>query len=278
MISYIGGKSRISSFIKSYIPKDIETYVEPFGGAFWVFFKLDIPSYKNLNKVVYNDINPLNVNLFLVLKENSERLYNITKGTPIENPKLFKDFQREIFSDDILLDKNIPNYDIAFKYAYVLSQVWSGTDPKKGNLIKKGGYVSKKDGIYKSKFEIFRSKLVNPKWLKYFSLIDVVEGLDYKEVIKKYDSNKTFFYCDPPYFNTEDYYSNHNFKSDSHKELSKVLKNIEGKFGLSYYFFDELKEWFPESDYRWKSKDFVKNGGAVAGKKQSKGTELLILN
>lgn len=278
MISYIGGKSRISSFIKSYIPKDIETYVEPFGGAFWVFFKLDIPSYKNLNKVVYNDINPLNVNLFLVLKENPERLYNITKGTPIENPKLFKDFQREIFSDDILLDKNIPNYDIAFKYAYVLSQVWSGTDPKKGNLIKKGGYVSKKDGIYKSKFEIFRSKLVNPKWLKYFSLIDVVEGLDYKEVIKKYDSNKTFFYCDPPYFNTEDYYSNHNFKSDSHKELSKVLKNIEGKFGLSYYFFDELKEWFPKSNYKWRSKDFVKNGGAVAGKKQSKGTELLILN
>ena len=63
MISYIGGKSRIGTWIREYIPKDIETYVEPFSGMYWVFFKMDISSYPNLKQVVYNDFNSLNVNL-----------------------------------------------------------------------------------------------------------------------------------------------------------------------------------------------------------------------
>ena len=52
MISYIGGKSVIGKWIRDYIPEDIETYVEPFGGMFWVFFCLDLDKYKNL---VLND-------------------------------------------------------------------------------------------------------------------------------------------------------------------------------------------------------------------------------
>ena len=42
MISYIGGKSRMAKWICEYIPDDIETYVEVFGGAFWVYVKGDI--------------------------------------------------------------------------------------------------------------------------------------------------------------------------------------------------------------------------------------------
>ena len=57
MISYIGGKARISKWIVPFIPKDIETYVEPFSGMFWVFFKMDLIKYPNLKTVVYNDFN-----------------------------------------------------------------------------------------------------------------------------------------------------------------------------------------------------------------------------
>ena len=35
MISYIGGKSRMAKWIGEYIPEN-KTYVEVFGGAFWV--------------------------------------------------------------------------------------------------------------------------------------------------------------------------------------------------------------------------------------------------
>ena len=63
MISYIGGKSNIGRWIRDYIPSDIETYVETFGGMFWVYFCME-DKYPNLKEVVYNDFNPLNYNLF----------------------------------------------------------------------------------------------------------------------------------------------------------------------------------------------------------------------
>jgi site-specific DNA-adenine methylase len=69
MISYIGGKARISKWIVPFIPKDIETYVEPFGGMYWVFFKTKLSEYPNLKTVVYNDFNGLNANLFRCAKD-----------------------------------------------------------------------------------------------------------------------------------------------------------------------------------------------------------------
>ena len=53
-LPYIGGKSKIAqSLIIPSIPKDIETFVEIFGGMFWTFFKMDIKDYPNLKKIVY---------------------------------------------------------------------------------------------------------------------------------------------------------------------------------------------------------------------------------
>ena len=49
MISYIGGKARIGKWIVPFIPRDIETYVEPFSGMFWVFFNMDLERYPNLS-------------------------------------------------------------------------------------------------------------------------------------------------------------------------------------------------------------------------------------
>jgi len=275
-LSYIGGKSKISSFIKPFIPKDIETYVEPFSGMFWVFFKMELPTFPNLKKVVYNDVNPLNVNLFNCLKDPM-RLWEISKDIPIEDSELFQKFKSEIFDDSLALDSKVANFEIGYKYAYILSQVWSGTDPKKGNLIKNGGYVGK-NGVYKSKFEIFRSKLPDTKWQKYFSKITNVECLDFEDVIKKYDSEKTYFYCDPPYYKTEDYYANHEFGIETHLRLANTLKSMDGKFSLSYYDFPQLSEWFPKDEYKWEAKEFHKAAMAKAGKAQTKGTELLIMN
>ncbi len=89
MLGYIGGKSRIGKWIKDYIPTDIKTYVEPFGGMFWVYFNMDMSLYPNLNNIVYNDVNELNYNLFKCVSENPSRLHtcmtqypNQEKGNP----------------------------------------------------------------------------------------------------------------------------------------------------------------------------------------------------
>jgi hypothetical protein len=57
-----------------------------------------------------------------------------------------------------------------------------------------------------------------------------------------------------------------------------VLKTIKGKFSLSYYDFELLHEWFPETQYRWEKKEFAKAAAAKKGKTQNMGTELLIMN
>jgi DNA adenine methylase len=269
-LSYIGGKSRIGTWIRDYIPNDIETYVEPFSGMFWVFFKMELNKYPNLKTVVYNDLNPLNVNLFNCIR-NYEDFYEVIKDYKAQDKKLFDKFQKEIFNEDFKVDLSTPDYHTASKYAYIISQVWSGTNPEKGKFIDL-------KGKYKSKFDSFKSKLVDEKWQNYFDKITICESLDFEEVIKKYDSEKTYFYCDPPYFKTEKYYANHDFGLSTHERLANSLKSISGKFSLSYYYFDNLSEWFPKNDYVWTSKEFSKAAMAKAGKSQTKGVELLIMN
>ena len=270
MISYIGGKSRIGTWIRNYIPNDIETYVEPFSGMYWVFFKIDISKYENLKTVVYNDFNPLNVNLFNCVR-NYKEFYEVIKDYKSQDKELFNKFQSEIFSSDFKVDLSKPDYHTAAKYAYILTQVWSGTNPEKGKFIDL-------KGKYTSKFDSFKNKLTNEKWQKYFDKITVTENMDFQDVIEKYDSEKTYFYCDPPYYKTEDYYANHEFGIETHERLANTLKSIKGRFSLSYYHFEQLEEWFDVDDYIWQSKEFHKAAMAKSGKSQTKGVELLIMN
>ena len=256
----------------------METYVEPFGGMFWCYYNMDLDEYPNLKNIVYNDFNPLNYNLFMCVQNPSELLKSVesipcqqrgVENTPTEYKDLFKEFQSEIFADGFEI--NYPDYDVAAKYAYILTQVFSGSKPETSN------YIDLK-GKYKSKYLTFRDKLKNDKWLTKFDKINVVENMDFEELINKYDGDNSYFYLDPPYWKTENYYSNHDFDRNDHERLANVLTKMKGKFSLSYYEFELLSEWFPKKQYLWEEKQFVKAAAASKGKTQNKGTELLILN
>lgn len=278
MISYIGGKSKIGKWIVPFYPTDMETYVEPFSGMFWCFFNMDMEKYPNLKKVVYNDFNPLNYNLFQCVQNPSE-LQRVmdeievqkvgVSDTPIELREKFNTFQSEIFNEGFQVGKC--DYLTAAKYVYVLSQVFSGSKPETSNFIDL-------KGKYRSKYLAFRDKLSKPKWVDHFLKITNVENLDFQLVIEKYDSPSTYVYADPPYWKTENYYSNHDFDRDDHERLAIVLNNMQGKFSLSYYDFELLHDWFPENRYRWEKKAFAKAAAAKKGTKQNMGEELLILN
>jgi len=279
MLSYIGGKSRIGKWIVEYYPTDMEVYLETFGGMFWCFYNMDLDLYPNLKKVVYNDFNPLNYNLFLCIK-NPEKLLDAVESIPCQErgvyptPPLYKElfdkFQKEIFSDTYI-SKTKPDYELAAKYAYVLTQVFSGSKPETSSFIDL-------KGKYKSKYLTFRDKLKNEKWVKKFLAVTHVENMDFDDVINKYDSPTTYIYLDPPYWKTENYYSNHDFDRSDHERLANTLQNVKSKFSLSYYDFDLLHSWFPKNKFVWVEKDFAKAAAASKGKKQNKGTELLIMN
>jgi DNA adenine methylase len=278
MISYIGGKSKIGKWIVPFYPTDMETYVEPFSGMFWCFFNMDLEKYPNLKKVVYNDFNPLNYNLFQCVQNPSElqRVMDEIEVqqvgvayTPIDLRDKFYMFQSEIFNEGFNVGKC--DYLTAAKYVYVLSQVFSGSKPETSNFIDL-------KGKYRSKYLAFRDKLSKPNWVNHFLKITDVENLDFQNVIEKYDSPSTYFYVDPPYWKTENYYSNHDFDRDDHERLAIALNKMQGKFSLSYYDFELLHDWFPETKNRWEKKEFAKAAAAKKGTKQNMGEELLILN
>jgi DNA adenine methylase len=278
-LSYIGGKSRIApKLIIPNIPTDIEEFVEVFGGMFWTFFSMDLKQFSNLKKVVYNDFNPLNYNLFKCIQNPTELLRAINsidcqkfgmEITPSIYKEQFINFQAEIFAENFRVEPG--NYEVAAKYVYILTQVFSGSKPETSSFIDL-------KGKYKSKYLTFRDKLLKPDWIEHFLKITHVENMDFAEVIKKYDSPNTYFYVDPPYWKTENYYSNHDFDRQDHERLSKYLISMEGKFSLSYYDFELLHEWFPEDQYKWEKKKFAKASAAKKGKAQTMGEELLIMN
>jgi len=278
MLSYIGGKSKIGKWIVGEYPQDMETYVETFGGMFWCFYNMDLSKFPNLKTVVYNDFNPLNHNLFNCLQNPTELLKAINsipcqefgiEKTPELYPILFNTYLLSLFISDLKF--NTPYYMISSQYAYILTQVFSGSKPESSS------YIDLK-GKYKSKYLTFRDKLINPKWLDKFIRITNFENMDFADVITKYDSPTTYIYLDPPYWKTENYYSNHDFDREDHERLANVLHNVTGKFSLSYYDFELLHQWFPEDQYRWVKKEFVKAAAAKKGKTQNMGEELLIMN
>ena len=64
-----------------------------------------------------------------------------------------------------------------------------------------------------------------------------MENKDFEKLIGQYDRPVSFFYCDPPYFETESYYKNvgeDGFTEKDHIRLRDALLRIDGKFLLSY--------------------------------------------
>ena len=239
LIPYLGEKSKFASFITPNIPTDISTYVEPFGGMFGVFFSLDFSKFKNVN-FIYNEINYLNYNLFDLLRYDI-RFIEIIKGIKVDKERYQKAL-KEIFTET-------DRMTFAINWLIVLT-------------CSAPNEIGKDSWRGDTEFEVFKLK-----WKAYephLNKISEILNVDYKEVISKYDSPETFFYLDPPYMGREKYYINHDFSEKSHYELSHILNNIKGRFALSYYYFDGIKELYPNCRFE--------------SKKTIMGTEWLIMN
>lgn len=238
LIPYLGEKSKFASFITPNIPKEISTYVEPFGGMFGVFFSLDFMKYKNV-KFIYNDVNDLNYLLFKNL--GSPEFIELVKSTKVTKETYLESLK------DLLKCKD--ELQICLNWLIILTC----SSPYE---------IGKDSWRNDSEFEIFKMKYKAYKY--HIDKISEKHNLDYKDLIKMYDSESTFFYVDPPYMGKEKYYINHDFNEKTHQELSDVLNNIKGKFALSYYYFDGLEDLYPKC--RMESKITLM------------GTEYLIMN
>ena len=92
-----------------------------------------------------------------------------------------------------------------------------------------------------------------------------IENLDYKDLIRRYDSEETFFYLNPPYYKIR--YYEHNFEEKDFYELKDVLDSVRGKYLMSINFRDLIIKVFGEPQMKIEVKNNSVNNRHVKGSK-----------
>ncbi|WP_079495788.1 DNA adenine methylase [Maledivibacter halophilus] len=222
-IPRLGGKSRLRKKIISMLPEH-KCYAAPFFGVGWVFFG------KQQSKVeVINDIDGELMNLFKMIKYHAEEIDRVM-FYEVSSRDRFNQYKRA----DI---ENLTEIQRAVRYIYIISQSFAS----KGGCYGYGTNTRPSPQIYNTEFLVDLKKRLRNTY---------IENLDYKVIFKKYDREWTFFFCDPPYLDTDIKFSSGckiNFDKEEHIKLSNILKNIKGKFLLTindHPFIRELYEGF----------------------------------
>ncbi|PTQ91284.1 DNA adenine methylase [Agitococcus lubricus] len=231
-LAWVGGKSQLSKQIIELMPKH-HCYCEVFGGAAWVLFK------KTQSPVeVFNDINGELVNLYRVLKHHLDEFIRQFDYVLLSRDE-FARFKKQ--SPECLTD-----IQRAVRY-YYLVRLSYGTKAVDHSFA---SAASRALSIDLSRFKDSLSEA--NKRLSHVT----VENQHYSKIIQRFDTDKTLFYLDPPYYGYENYYGNGIFSRDDFALLRDQLKAIKGKFILSVNNAIEIKELFSdftiiETSARW---------------------------
>jgi len=154
MVPYIGGKYRQSNWINESVnTTNSKTYVEPFGGMFWNYLR----NSEKYERVVYNDFNPYNSNLFLCMKNHTEFFDYIKNVKPLDKDRFYR-YQEILYNSNLnfKFNKEYPDFEVGLMYSYVLTHSFSGLNPEKTKFTPPGRQTPK--------FEVLKSKLTKKMW------------------------------------------------------------------------------------------------------------------
>jgi DNA adenine methylase len=241
IIARVGGKRKLKDIIIELIPPHV-IYCEPFVGGGAVFFgkeKSDIEIVNDLDKDIFH--------IYSDMKVVGEKMVNKDFGKDKELfLKLMK--QKKIKNREDRLFRNIYISLHSFKGD---RKSWKGKDKPIKHFGKKW------------KNERYKERLKDV----------IIENKDWKSLIKAHDSKETFFYLDPPYSMAS---KNKDYKHNdvSINELYNTLKNINGKFLLSYDYNNEIKERFRDFNIKVVETTYSTKKGSMDIKKK----EYLISN
>jgi DNA adenine methylase len=215
-------------------------YCEVFVGGGCLFW--------NKKSAEVNIVNDKNINLtkfYSACKNNRDELSKRISASILS---------RDLFNraNAILSDNSEEKDDIETAWAVWYSLVM-GYCGKMNGVFNVCGNADTKAKImlsYKLKREEFLSTIQN--------MVDntIVECDDAIKVILRHDSVDTFFYCDPPYFNSDcGHYRG--YTENDFENLLGVLAGIKGKFLLSSYQSAILNEFVVKN--KWKYKEIKRN-------------------
>lgn len=231
---WYGGKFSHLDWLLPLLPKTTH-FCEPFGGSAAILLNRDPSPVET-----YNDIDSEVVNFFRVLREQKEALIEAIGLTP---------FSREEFELAITQPtQDISDVERARRFFIRARQVRSGlaqtaSSGRWANCLLTsragmGGAVSRWLGSVEGLSEIVQ-RLLRVQ----------IENAPALDVIKRYDSKETLFYCDPPYPHGSRGDSKayaYEMTDEQHRELAHVLRHVKGKVALSGYRCNLLDELYSD--------------------------------
>ena len=249
-VSRVGNKTAILHILYALFPIRYGRFIDVFGGSGSVL--LGNPEICPFE--VYNDFDRNLANLFRCMKERTMAVIRELGFCHLNSREDFiairRFFENEQF-DDKYLSEELRLTQILFpppeanELMEMRKRITADYDVRRAAMFLKLLRFS-----YSSSGKSYASQPFDIR--KLFGLISqlqdrmanvVVENQDFETLIKHYDRPDAFFYLDPPYFSTEDMYEV-GFEWDDHVRLRDTLKNIKGKFLLSYNDCDEIRELY----------------------------------
>ena len=258
IISWIGGKKALRELIYERLPKEYGRYIEVFGGGGWVLFGKS-PDSRCME--VYNDFNSNLANLFFCVKERTAAFLVELGFLPLNSRDEFLVLRRFLSKDEFTRDYLKEELDLAQHYLEelefeevkaMLMENAEVTDVKRAAAFFKlirYSYGSGCTSYSCQPFDVRRA--FHLIWEAYRRLANtVIENKDFEALIRQYDRDNAFFYCDPPYYQTEGHYEVE-FRKEDHVRLRDTLAQIEGNFLVSYNDCEYIRELY--EDYQIES-------------------------
>jgi len=213
-MAWVGGKKALRDEILARFPRNYKRYIEVFGGAGWVLFHK--PPGNDFE--VFNDFNGNLVNLYRCVREQPEALRNELRY--MLNSRLdFEYMKGMLHSQAVLPDvRRAAYYYALIRYSYAAGTSTFGSQPH----------------AMWNNFPLIESAAGRLQKV-------VIENKDCVKLIQQYDRPESFFYCDPPYYNADQYYEAVSSDGFDHAGLADALLGIKGKFLLSYNDCPEIR-------------------------------------
>lgn len=255
---WYGGKYSHLKFLLPLLPQT-KHYCEPFGGSAAVLLNREPSPVET-----YNDLDSELVNFFRVLRNEKEELIEQIGLTPFSKEEL------AIAASEP--EGEISDLERARRFFVCARQVRTGLAQTASvgrwahcRLTSRAGmagavsrWLGSVDGLAEIAQRLLRIQIENAPAV---------------EVIDRYDSEQTLFYCDPPYVHESRGDSNayaFEMTDDEHRELAETLNSVDGLVALSGYHCDLMNELYGD----WTSVEYTKSAHSV---KQDR-TEVLWVN
>jgi DNA adenine methylase len=229
---WYGGKYSHLDWILPLLPRT-QHYCEPFGGSAAILINREPSPVET-----YNDIDGELVNFFRVLRDQKEKLVEAIGLTP---------FSREEFELAISGPREgISDLERARRFFVRARQVRTGLAQKASSGRWAHCLLTSRAGMAGAVSRWLGSVEDLPEIAQRLLRVQIEHGQAI-EVIKRYDSLETLFYCDPPY--THDARTDLNayayeMTDDQHRELAEVLHTVKGKVALSGYQSPLMQELY----------------------------------